>query len=233
MKACGVGVAHSIEPVQRLFFGITRTGEQTVYELFVRIRSFFIHECIHFGRRRRQARQIKRDAANQRAAVGFGRGLQPSFCKPRLDEGINGIADRGLRIGDGGNSGALDGLIGPMTFVHCAFGDPTFDEFFLLRGQVFVRVFRRHHFVLVGRKDAADDFTFVRFAGDYGCNTGFGFLRRFFAEVKPQSRFARAFVGAVTQKAGIGQNRANVSIKADGVLRDSRDFIGGSDDESR
>ena len=103
-----------------------------------------------------------------------------------------------------------------MAFVLRAFGNPAVEEFFLRRGQVFVRVGWRHHFVFVGGKDAPHNFACFGFAGDDGRDAGLRFLDRFVSNVQAQSRFARAFIRPVTEETSVGQKRTDVSITADG-----------------
>jgi hypothetical protein len=56
------------------------------------------HEGVGLFRRRRQAGQVERQPPRQGDPVGLRRGLQALLLQPGEDEGVNRIADCGLRI---------------------------------------------------------------------------------------------------------------------------------------
>ena len=60
-----------VEPVASPAFAIARRSEQTVDELFVGLRILVVDEGFDFRERGRQAMEIERKAADERAAIGF------------------------------------------------------------------------------------------------------------------------------------------------------------------
>ena len=74
--AVGVGVAGGVEPDEGHAFAEVRAGEQTVDELFVGVGCVVGDEGFDFGGGWRQAGEVEREAADERAAIGFGRGLR-------------------------------------------------------------------------------------------------------------------------------------------------------------
>ena len=124
-----------------LLLGIARRGQQPVDHLFVGIRRLVVDEGRDLVGRRRQAGEIERDAADQRAPVGLGRGRQPFAAEAVVDEASIGLrsAPASRRAG---TAGRCDRLIGPMAFVDRAFRDPAPDGVLLRRRQFLVRGLR-------------------------------------------------------------------------------------------
>src|SRR5262249_57854346 len=88
-------------PLERHPLAVTGAGEQTIHDVLVSPRRPIFEEGVHFGRRRRQAGQIERDAADERLAVCFVRRRQAFFLKTRQDEIVNHVA-RPPPVFDGG-----------------------------------------------------------------------------------------------------------------------------------
>jgi hypothetical protein len=70
--AVGVRVARGIEPGYGEIFPETGRGEQAVHEAVVGIRCGIGDEGLDFLGRWRESGEVEREAADQRAAVGFG-----------------------------------------------------------------------------------------------------------------------------------------------------------------
>lgn len=77
-----------------------------------------------------------------------------------------------------------------------------------------MRIRRGHHFVGIGGKDSANEKTLVGLVRNDGvfvlvCARAEGALRL----IESQFRFARAFVGAMTNEAAVGKQRTNIAIE--------------------
>ena len=66
MQAVRVAIPHQVEPITRHVFAESFRLEQPIDHAFVRTRLVVVQERIDLGRRRRQAGQIERRAADQR-----------------------------------------------------------------------------------------------------------------------------------------------------------------------
>ena len=80
-EAVGVGVAGGVEPVEGHPFAEVRAGEQAVDEFLVGVGVFVGDEGFDFGGGGRQAGEVEREAADERAAVGFGRRARVFPCR--------------------------------------------------------------------------------------------------------------------------------------------------------
>ena len=98
--AVRVAVVDDVEPVPGPAFAIARRGQQPVDEFFIGRRIGIGDEGIHFFGRRRQARQVEREPADERAAVGDRRRRQLFLGELRADEEVDGVAF-GLDAGHG------------------------------------------------------------------------------------------------------------------------------------
>ena len=67
LEAVGVGVADDVEPVAAPALAVVRRGEQAVDEFLVGVGRLVGEEGVDLFGRRRQAGQIERDAADERA----------------------------------------------------------------------------------------------------------------------------------------------------------------------
>ena len=103
-----LGVAHQVEPVPGPAFAVVRRGEQPIDDLLVGAGRFVGQKGIDLGRRRRQADQVERHAAQQRALVGRRRRRQAGRFEPRQNESIDRRLDPS-RVADCGGSTAASG----------------------------------------------------------------------------------------------------------------------------
>ena len=71
---------------------VARRREQAIDQLFIRIGRIIAYERLDFFRRRRQAGEVVRHAANERAAIGRRIRLQAGRGKPRVNEAVDRIA---------------------------------------------------------------------------------------------------------------------------------------------
>ena len=81
VESAGIGVAHHVQPAHRLLLRIARRGQQAIHQLLVRVGRRVLLEGRDFLGCRRNAGEIQRHAASQRAPVGLRRRLQP-FPRP-------------------------------------------------------------------------------------------------------------------------------------------------------
>ena len=108
-----VGVADDVEPMAAPALAVGRGTEQAVHHLGEGIRRRIGDEGIRLGRCRREPGEVERGAAEQRAAVGGGRGFPVVGFETRQDEIIDARPDpRGVR--DHRRRGFPDRLERPM-----------------------------------------------------------------------------------------------------------------------
>ena len=98
--AVRVRVTRHVQPPATPALAVVRRRQQPVHKLLVSIRRLVIHERVHLGGHRRQAKQVQREPANQRDAVGLERGRELLLREPGADERINRILDSGFWILD-------------------------------------------------------------------------------------------------------------------------------------
>jgi hypothetical protein len=72
-------IVNDIEPMAAPTFAIARGGEEAIDQLLISVGRRVGGEGLRLCKRRRKAVKIKREAANERAAVGFGGGTEPLF----------------------------------------------------------------------------------------------------------------------------------------------------------
>ena len=70
--AVRVAVMGHVEPVPAPSLAVMRAGEQSIDQGFVGVRRSIVQKLLDFLGRRRQADQVEREAADQRAAIGLG-----------------------------------------------------------------------------------------------------------------------------------------------------------------
>ena len=90
--AVRVAVVDNVEPVPSPAFAVARRGQQPVDQFLVSRGISVGNEGIYFFRRRRQARQVKREPADERAAVGDRRRRQLFLGERLADEEVDGVA---------------------------------------------------------------------------------------------------------------------------------------------
>ena len=102
----------------------------------------------------------------------------------------------------------------PVLLIFAAVLNPVGQQFFLLGAKRFFQFRRRHHFFGIVRKNAADHFTFVGMP-----RSDCAFFQSSVAHIQPQFALARSTVRPVAGKTGIIQNRTNVSVVLNRILR--------------
>ena len=79
-----VGVTDDIEPMLRPTLAIVLRCQQPFDDLFISTRIVVLHKRIYFLRRRRQAREVERDATDEQTAVSLGRFGRAEKCIERI-----------------------------------------------------------------------------------------------------------------------------------------------------
>ena len=79
-----VGVTDDIEPMLRPTLAIVLRCQQAFDDLFISTRIVVLHKRIYFFRRRRQAREVERDATDEQTAVSLGRFGRAEKCIERI-----------------------------------------------------------------------------------------------------------------------------------------------------
>ena len=110
----GFGEAHDVHPVARPVFSEMGRGEKAIDEAFISSGGGVAHEQIDFERGGREAGEHDAEAADERAAVGGGGGLQAGFVQGGDEKTIDGMGDAG-HIGRGRG---MCGLEGPVLFAE-------------------------------------------------------------------------------------------------------------------
>ncbi len=173
-----------------------------------------MHECGHVLRRRQQARQVEREAADEGGGVGFGRGGKAFLLEAGENETVDRIGGPGCVL-HWGRLNVGERQKGPVAFILGALLDPAAEDGNLLVGEVGLLAGRRRH-VLVGvfGRDALDQRALVGFAGNdrrVAAEVG----RGAFAIVEPKIGFAVLGIGAVAVEAVARKDRTDVLVEAD------------------
>ena len=181
-------------------FSESRFGKQSINKALVGIGPVVRDEGIHFGRGRRKSCEVERDPANEGIAVGFAGRHQFFLIQAFQNKSVDGRADLEDVAGHLGDLREFGFLIGPMDLVFRAFFDPLLEELDLIFGERFPFSGRRHHFVLVIRKDAVDQLAVFNIPRDNGGKAVL-FLESSFAGIQTQLGFAVLLIWPVTMEA--------------------------------
>ena len=214
----GVGIPRGIEPAHRHALAIARRGEQPIHYLFVSVRRRVIHKCLHVGRRRRQSRQVERDAPQQGALVRFGRRLKPLAIQPCHHEIVDWVL--GPRaIADRREIGTYRRNKRPVILPRGALRDPPCEQVDF--GILQLRRSgprRRHASRRVGRTNPADHLTGARLARhNRKVAPEIAFCE--VLQVEAQLTLAFTIVGAVAGKTVLGKDGANVAVELNRFVR--------------
>ena len=220
--AVGVAVVDDVEPVPGPAFAVAGRGQQPVDEFLVGRGIGIGDEGIHFFGRRRQARQVEREPADERAAVGDHRRREFVLGELRANEEVDGVAfgldacNRRERVHADRHGRLRDRLPGPVVEPRIADGgggrivgagpgciriDPGSDG-----GDLILReplALGRHHLFGVRRRDPPDEFALRPLPRD-DRGTEVAPLEHRSSRVEPQTRFLG--VGTVALHAAGGKN---------------------------
>ena len=86
-----IAVAREIHPRERHAFAEMRRGQRPIDKLLEGVRARIAHKRIDLRERRQRAREIKHHAANQRGAIGLGRGIEALLEQAGVDKTIDGV----------------------------------------------------------------------------------------------------------------------------------------------
>ena len=185
MQSVRVSVPGGIKPVPCHLLSIVRTQQQSVDQLFTGICGWIGKEGSDFRRGRRQTRERKRNASNERRSIRFRIDRQTLRSQPGFKKKIDGI-DCGW-VTNGGQCHAGGRLKGPVFFVWCTSLNPLLEQRLLLGRQHFVGIGRRHDKVGVWISYPREQFTCRHIPGDNGPGTTFEREERCWSQIKTQS----------------------------------------------
>ena len=208
----GVGVARQVEPLDRHPLAVGRRGQQPIDDALVRPRGPIGEEGIDLGDRGRQAREVERDASNQRRAIRLGRRRHPA----RLERGQHEPIDLVVRprvAADARHRHRRRRDERPVRLPLGALLDPAREDAALHVGQAQMRLGRRHHHLRVAAVDASHQLAAIRVAGHHRPASRFEPGQRRLADVQPQPRLTRLVVGTVALEAAIRQQGADVEVE--------------------
>ena len=103
-----------------------------------------------------QACESQAQSAGQDIGFGFWAGSQTSELQPMKDECVNGVADP-IRMSDFWQWGTARWCEGPVRLPLSSLLNPLHELLFLLRAQLEVSVWWRHHFSRILGQNATDD----------------------------------------------------------------------------
>ncbi len=142
--AARIGVTRSVEPIGSHPLPVAGRVEQAVNQALIGLGRIIAQKGVDFRQRRRKARQVQRQTADERRFVGFWRRAQALGLEP----GENEIVDRVARPAGIVNRRRLRPRLGnqrPVLRPLGAFGDPTPQPLDLL-GREFAAGTDRRHF---------------------------------------------------------------------------------------
>ena len=157
-------------------------------------------------RRRRQAREIQAEAADERPTIGLRRRGEPGVIERLEDEGIDGVGRGGRHGGDGRTLGCDES---PVRLIFGAFRDPAFQDLLLRPGQAVVGLGRRHLLFRVVAENPANEFA----------GLGLARLERADREgnvalIQSQLGLALILIRAVAPKTILRKNRPDLAVEA-------------------
>ncbi len=91
-KSVGVGIARGVQPVAAPALAVMRRSQQAIHKAVICIRTAVGEKGVDLRGRGRQSDQVQAQAADQRGAIGFGRGRQVFLIEAREHEPVDGIA---------------------------------------------------------------------------------------------------------------------------------------------
>ena len=214
VQSVGVTEAGGVEPVAAHVFAVVGRGQQSFDHFFVGVGRAVLEEGIDFRDGGGQACEVEGDAANEGHAIGCGRWSQLLCGQLSADEAIDVVAAAvgGWCLRD---SGALDGDEGPVLFVACALGDPLSENVDFCGGQGFAGIGRRHEQVGIVAGDAMQQGAVFGLTGDDGGVAAVEFLCGGGFVVEPEPGLSIVLIGPVALEALVGQDAADLALKAD------------------
>jgi len=213
----GVREPHEVEPVPGHVLAVLRLREQAVDEPRVRVGPLVREKRVDILARRRQAREVEAQPADQRARISPRARLELVLLQLAHDEAID-RASVPRRVADLRLLGVLRRDERPVPLVLRALVDPPADRVDLLgRQRTLVRALRRHAFVYVlGRQPIPDRALGERPRLDrlHALASPIGALGTVGA-VETQVGLAHVLGGAVALEALVGEDRPDVTVETD------------------
>ena len=223
LEAVALRPPREVEPEASPTFAKSRRGQQPIHQSLVRRGRVVRFECRHFLRRRRQAGQIKRDAANERKPIRFGQWMQSKLGVLDRKQDIDRVGRRQIVLGrsrrDWTNRGSKcpvplggfsDGIVRPRR----TGGDPVPQNLYLGLGQT--RPLGRHPRIGIVADHTPHRFAFLRPSG-HECRPRFAAAQCGRFLVEPESTLL--FALAMTLRAMRGEHGLHVAQE---IHRDRR-----------
>ena len=163
---------------------------------------------------RRQSREVERQAADQRGAVGTRRGRQALLGELDEDESVDVVADEAGVAGHVGRRVPGRRDVGPVALPFGPLLDPAAERLDLGLRERPARPLGGHPLGVIVRDDPLDQGALARLAGD-DHRPVLPLRERPLLLVEPEARLALALVGAVALEAGLGEDRADVAVEVD------------------
>ena len=208
LVSVGVGVARGVEPVGGHAFAVMG-GRKKRRELGVQSGQTESSDGLWGWR---QSGEVEAHAAEEGCGIGGWRGGEAFALEAGEDKAVDGIADPAFVFHGGWGNGA-ERLVGPVTLVARALGDPAAEGFLLLGGNSLVGLGGRHEFVVVHTREAEPRLRLIGAARHEGAKA-FALSGGALVGVKAAMALTVGGVGAVALKAVVRENRADVAVKS-------------------
>ncbi len=216
--AVAVRVTRGVEPDARPLFAVTRAGKLFVDGLRDRRLQAGLRDAAlepgDFLRRRRQAAEIKPEAAGQLRRDGGRRELKTLPGQALLHKKIHRMRVRRRLL-----SFSLRAFKGPVAGVLGAFGNPALQQVHLRRADRLFLARRRHDFVGIMDEQAGDQRAFRRLAGHDRRAVALAAPESGVAQVQAQAALAGLGVAAVAVVAVLREDGLHLAAEIHGAAR--------------
>ena len=202
-----VGKPHDVEPADRHPLAVVRAREEAFDEFVVGVGRLIVHKHLHLLWRRWQAGQVKREPADERAAISLGGKREAHRGQPAPEKVVD-------RMGVAWHRLFHRRHIGPVRLILGALLDPPGEQGFLGVIELLVRLRRRHDLVGISGEDPRDE----RALGGLARHDRAG-GDRVIPQVEPEIGLTMAGVGAVARETVVGEERPDVAVKRDLLCR--------------
>ena len=216
--AVRVGVAGRVQPGARHVLPVALGREQPVHETLVGVRRGVGHEGVDIGRRRRQAGQVERQTARERAAGRLGRGHEPLALQPGEDEAVD-LAVCPIAVRDRGRLRALRRPVRPVVLELRALEDEAAEDLDLAFRERRVGMQGRHPVQRLARRDPLEQLALVQAARHQRPATRGQNAQRRLRLVEAQPRLTHGHVRTVALVAVIREDRPHVAMEGKGLAR--------------
>ena len=200
-----VRIPRRVQPVERQTFPKVRALHQPIHQPLIRLRPIILHKRLHLLRRRWQARQVQRHPPNQHRTIRLWRWLHPLLHQALPHHHIDRMPSLRIHLRTCWRNE------GPVPCIRGSTLDPRLDLLLLSRRQLQVRIRWWHQVVFIVSDQPIPHLALVHITWLDRKDT-IPLLDRFLPHIEPQVGFAMLFIKAVTGKAVLREDRANVAI---------------------